>query len=486
MRLHNKASILFALASTIVSGISATSAQSEFWNDPQFVREFIGSFGINSGIEPRMTDGEQLLYRELASVISTNQQAAIVRLNTVLADGRATVQPPPLPEPEDGKKSRKQKLPEPVEVSIENPASFWFVLGNLQVLEGIPEAAMDSYGNSIEAFPDFLRAHKNLGVLLVQNQKFEEALKPLLKAIELGGTDGDLYGLLGACYLSSNQNRSAELAYNQAIVLAPKKLDWQLGAARALLYQGRYSEAGALFGELIDRNPSEPRFWLFQANCYIGLNEPLKAAFNYEVVRELGAADSAALSALGDIYLSRDLKDVAVDTYLAALQADPERNRGRAIRSAEILAGRRAMDQSEKLIVAIRESAGSTLAEDEKIQLLRLESKLALARGEDESAAKIMEDLLDANPLDGEIMLLLASHYGKSDQVERAEAMFERASRLPEFEADAHVKHAQLLVRLKVYDRAVEHLRRALAIEPKETVQRYLDGVLKTHAATRS
>lgn len=480
---------LFTLGITLL-GLSrvafAAEPQSEYWNDPQFVRKFIGSFGINSGVEPRMSDQEQLFYRELAGIISTNQPAAIQRLNAVLAEGKATVVPPPEPVAEDEPKRRKEKAPEPVEVTLQNPASFWLVLGNLQVLEGMPEAAMDSYQNAVEAFPDFLRAHKNLGVLLVQNQKFDDALKPLLKAIELGGTDGDLYGLLGACYLSTGQNRSAELAYNQAMVLTPGKKDWQLGAARALLYQGRYHEAGALFGELIQKEPAEARFWLFQANCFIGLNEPLKAAYNYEIVRELGGADAATLSALGDIYLSRNLTDVALATYLSALAADPEKNRSRAIRSAEILAARRAVDQADELIGEVRKQAGEALDDQDKLQLLRLESKLALARGEDESAAKIMEDLLDRDPMDGEIMLLLAGYYGKSGNVERAEAMFERAGRLPEFEVDAQVKHAQLLVRLKVYDRAVELLRRALALEPKETVQRYLEGVLKAQAATRS
>ena len=474
------------IASLLLISRSGAQPDKEFWNDPQFVREFIGSFGVRSDIEPHMTENEQLLYRELAAIISTNQTMAIDRIRTVLAEGGTTVQPPPFPTPEGEKPSRRQKLPEPVDITIENQASFWFVLGNLQILEGKTDEAIASYGRAIASFPDFLRAHKNLGVLMVQNQRFDDALKPLLKAIELGGSDGDLYGLLGACYLSSGRNRSAELAYNQAMLLAPGKKDWQLGAARALLYQARYLEASSLFGELISQDATEPRYWLFQANCFVGLNEPLKAAFNYEVVRELGAADAATLSALGDIYLSRNLKDVATDTYLDALAIDPATNRDRAIRSAEILAGRRAVDQSEKLISAIREQAGSSLDENEKVRLLRLQSKLALARGEDAEAARIMETLLDNNPLDGEIMLLLAAHYGKSGEVERAETMFERASRIPEFEVDAHVKHAQLLVRLKVYDRAIEHLRRALAIEPKDTVQRYLDGVLKVREATNS
>ncbi|HAV64237.1 MAG TPA: hypothetical protein DCY13_17955 [Verrucomicrobiales bacterium] len=465
---------------------AAAGPSGDYWKDPGFVAEFIGSFGIRTGVEPSLSADEQLFYRELAGIIATNQPAAIRRLNEVLAAGTATVQPPAPPEPEDDRKRKKPELPDPIQVNIQNKSSFWFVLGNLQVLEGMPEAALDSYRKAIGGYPDFLRAHQNLGVLYVQNQKFEEALPPLLKALELGGNDGDLYGLLGACYLSTGQNRSAELAYNQAMVLSPGKKDWQLGAARALIYQGRYREAGALFAELIRNEPGAAQYWKFQANCHIGLNEPLKAAYCYEVVRQLGEADAATLFALGDIYLSRGLKDVALDVYLAALNADPGQNRGRTIRAAEVLAARRALDQAGGLIGAIRDQAGAVLDEEEKTRLLRLDSKIALARGEDAGAARIMEDLLGRDPMDGEIMLLLAGYYGRSGEVERAEAMYGRVSRLPEYEAEANVKLAQLLVRLKLYERAVAHLRRALELEPKETVQRYLEGVLKAQAATRS
>jgi Flp pilus assembly protein TadD len=465
---------------------AAENPQNQFWKDPQFIAEFIGSYGVKSDVEPPMSQDDQLFYRELAGIIATNQLAAIERLSSVLAEGKTIVQPPAPPEPEDGGRRKKSKLPDPVEITLQNPASFWFTLGNLQVSEGMTDAAQASYQKAIETFPDFLRAHKNMGVLLVQNGKFEEALGSLLKALELGGNDGNLYGLLGACFLSTSQNRSAELAYNQAMVLTPGKKDWQLGAARALLYQGRYHEAGALFGELIQKEPGVAQYWLFQANCFIGLNEPMKAAYNYEMVRELGAIDAGMLSALGDIYLSRDLKDLALDTYVAAFEKDPDGNLVRAVKSAEVLAARRATSQSGKLIAAIHAKLGNDLDAEQQLRLLRLESKLALANGEDAEAAKIMEELIQREPMDGEIMLLLAGYYGRTDKVAEAEAMYERAARLTDYEADAQIKHAQLLVKQKSYDRAVKLLRSALAIEPKENIQRYLEGVLKVQAATRS
>jgi tetratricopeptide (TPR) repeat protein len=471
------------LAAASLVADTTDEVHQQFWRDPGFVAEFMGSYGVKSAIEPSLNADEQLFYQELAGIIQTDRAAAIERVTAFIRDGKAEVVVPE-PESPDGK-SRRKSGGEKREVKLTNLASFEFTLGNLQVQEGQIEAAEASYRRAIEKFPDFQRAHKNLGVILVQGGKFDEALKSLVRTLELGGSDANLYGLLGACYLSTEQYRSAELAYNQAMVLAPTKKDWRLGASRALLYQRRYQEASALFSELIAAEPKTAQYWLFQANCYIGLNEPMKAAFNYEVVREMGLAEATTLTALGDIYLSKDLRDLAFGAYLAALEKDPKANLERSVKSAEVLAGRRAVEQSGRLISKIRELAGAELAGALQLRLLRLESKLALADGEDAAAAKVMEEVLILDPLDGEIMLLLAGFYGKAGDVPRAEALFERAAKLEGREAEARVKHAQLLAKNKFYARAIELLKRAQELEPKENVQRYLDGLERLAAASR-
>ena len=55
---------------------------------------------------------------------------------------------------------------------------------------------------------------------------------------------------------------------------------------------------------------------------------------------------------------------------------------------------------------------------------------------------------------------------------------FERSAAINEkFEADAKVRHAQLLVKLGRYDQALPLLRRAQQIKPRDNVQDYLDQV---------
>ena len=54
---------------------------------------------------------------------------------------------------------------------------------------------------------------------------------------------------------------------------------------------------------------------------------------------------------------------------------------------------------------------------------------------------------------------------------------FERAAGIEGFEADAKVRHAQLLVGQRRYAEALPLLRRAQAIQPRDNVQEYLEQV---------
>jgi tetratricopeptide (TPR) repeat protein len=458
-----------------------------FWSDRQFVAGFIGSYGINSATEPSLTADEQQFLLELAAIIPTNQPLAMARIETGIQTGTATVAPAELPLEEAERSRRRRDEPKAREVKLTNLARLHYTLGNLQVQEGQTDAAIQSYRAAIGLFPNYLNAQKNLGIVLVRGGNLSEARGPLLRAVELGAVDGNLYGLLGTCYMSERNFRSAELAYNQAMLLAPDRKEWRLGAARALFSMSRYEEAAGLFAELIENEPGNADYWTFQANCFIALNQPLKAAYNYEVVRELGAAKPATLNALADIYLSRNLPEVALEAYLAALESDPLAGASTAIRSAEVLAARRAVIPAGTLLKRVTELAGNDLDATHRARMLRIESKLALAGGEDARAAAIMEELLEQDADDGEIIILLARYYGRIENIAKAEVLFDRAARLPGFEAEAHLRRAQMLAgpKLQRFDRAIEHLKRAQEIEPKENVQRYLEALERRARAAR-
>ena len=89
----------------------------------------------------------------------------------------------------------------------------------------------------------------------------------------------------------------------------------------------------------------------------------------------------------------------------------------------------------------------------------------------------VLEKIVELDPLDGEALILLGQHAARNDDLEKAIFYYERAENLEKFEADAKVRHAQLLVKHGKYDEALPLLRRAQQINPRENVQKYVEQV---------
>jgi tetratricopeptide (TPR) repeat protein len=157
--------------------------------------------------------------------------------------------------------------------------------------------------------------------------------------------------------------------------------------------------------------------------------------------------------------------------------ADAQQKGDRALRAAELLAARGALPQSQQVVAKIHEVLGAKLAEADRRKLLKLEARIALAQGGAGEAVGVLEEVVKLDPLDGEALLLLAQHYGKTSQPEKAVFYYERAASVEKFEAEAKVRHAQLLVGQSKYQDALPLLRRAQELRPREDLARYAEQI---------
>jgi tetratricopeptide (TPR) repeat protein len=76
---------------------------------------------------------------------------------------------------------------------------------------------------------------------------------------------------------------------------------------------------------------------------------------------------------------------------------------------------------------------------------------------------------VEQDPLDGEALMLLAQHCASNNEPDRAMLYYERAESLAPFEAQATIRHAQVLVGLARYGDALPLLRRAQELKPRAT-----------------
>ncbi len=443
---------MIVYASTQSLAISLSPLELKIWNDPMFQKQFTQSYIAETDIEPRVTTDEREQMQKVLALISSDKMDEAARLL---------------------EKNRNKKA----------NALYDFMLANIFFQQEDYDRAAEVYQTAVEKFPKFRRAWRNLGLIYVRQGKFKKALPALTQVVELGGSDALTYGLLGFAYSSVENNLSAETAYRMAILLDPVTMDWKMGLARSLFKQERYADAVAFCGHLISVQPGRVDLWMLQANAYIGLKQPLKAAENYELVDRLGKSTVDSLNMLGDIYINEELFEMAVNSYIHAMKKNKQGGAERAIRAAKVLSSRGAFKETKRLIKRIEDLRGDRLDVNERKDLLKLRARLAVAEGAGDEEVRVLEKIVALDPLDGEALILLGEYSSRVDENEKAVFYYERAEGIEKFEADAKVRHAQLLVRMGKYSEALPLLRRAQTLKPRDDVQKYLEQVQRVAKA---
>ncbi|MBU62041.1 MAG: hypothetical protein CMI26_06025 [Opitutae bacterium] len=447
-----------ALAQVIVSAKLFAAPEHrltrDFWTSPEFVRSFMGDYGFRTEVEPKVTRNEQQMIGEVVAKSQKDLQEAI----TYLAD----------------------------KTSLKSSAALDFALATMYFQSDRLGRAAVGYEEAIRKFPNFLRAHKNLGYVLIRQGDFDDAAKHLAKALSLGEGDGVTFVALGYCHYALERYVSAENAYRMAILRVPENKEARNGLVNCLLATDRHREVLALLDEMLDRDPSDIFCHRARANALIALDKPKKAAVALEILRRMDQLDLNGLLLLGDIYHNLDLYSLSLDDYQEALQKQGNLSPDRFMRVAAILIDRGSYKDAFDYLERLEKKFEQGLSQEESLRLLSLKAKVLLTTGQESRAAEILRNILSKNPLDGRALLLLGRLAWKKGDHATAAMNFERAAKIQEYEADAAVEHARMKVESRKYAEAVELLERAQFVKPRDNVGRYLTSVRNALVASRS
>jgi tetratricopeptide (TPR) repeat protein len=280
------------LLSLLVFGLADDKSDlAAIWNDPIFQKQFIGAYGINAEIEPRVTPEEVKVLEKVRPFMAND-----------------------LPKAEETLKKQ---------LKADSSAILDFTLGGIQFQQEKMVDALECYRKAVAKFPSFRRAWRNLGLIHAHDGRFDDAIHAFTRMIELGGGDAYSYGLLGFAYSSKQDYQAAEAAYRNALLLQPENTEWRLGLTRCVFKQQKFEDAATLLDGLIERYPEKIDFWMLQAHSYLGMKQPLKAAEDLEAVDRLGKATVDSAHTLGDIYVTENLMDLAATAYGPEAAARP-------------------------------------------------------------------------------------------------------------------------------------------------------------------
>ncbi|MEM1085750.1 MAG: tetratricopeptide repeat protein [Verrucomicrobiota bacterium] len=461
---------LFLIFSTAFSAVAEKIIPPRnLFRDPKFVRDFVGSYGFLSDVEPKVTAAESRMLVTIRELFEAGKfgeaEQAMVRFI------KETEQP-----------SDPEK--EPAEIS----AAMVFVLGNLYFSSDRKEEARRAFLEAIRRFPKFRRAHVNLGYLYISEEQFEKAKAHFQQAVSLGEGNPRVFGLLGYTYLLEQKPLAAENAYRQAYLLDPDSRDWKLGLAQTLIQQEKMAEASALLGSLIEEFPEDRELWLQQTNALLAQEKKMEAAVNLEVLRMKGLASESELTLLGNLYMDQEEPTLALYAYQAAMDKGERLDVTRSLRSARILNDYGFPEKAEAFVVRLRSRAGNSLNNEELTELELVEARIARAAGDVDRVGQILEALAKRDATNGEVLTELGKHYDELAKVEENEARRDEllVSARTNLQLAAGIESSayagslalgQLYTRERQYIKAVPPLEKALELKPSDSLKSYVSRV---------
>lgn len=289
--------------------------------------------------------------------------------------------------------------------------AYHFILANLLFEAQDYTRATQAYEIATSKEPFFRRAHKNLGLVLVQQGRYSDALSPLSEAIQLGSTEGRTYGVLAFCFFESGNLLAAREAYTQAIVLEPKTQRWQLGLIQVLLDMEAYGESIKLIETVLAQTPNDLKLWKLRANAQLGMGRTRDAATSLEIARAMGDTQNDTISLLGDIYMNEQMYSLARDVYANALAGDAQfLDFGTAVRAVELLVQAGSFSDARDLLGPIQANFPE-MSTEEELRLLTVQASVQRRLEDPLVAARTLEEILSRDATRGDALLELAEFY---------------------------------------------------------------------------
>ncbi len=442
--------IILALILQVAGRIAAEPLPIDsLWQSEAFRKAFVGAYGIDSRIEPLVNEDESFYLNEAAQAMA------------------------------EGDRERAIGILDDSGLAAESPALL-FSLGNFYFEEGRTEEAIASFTEALELFPNFRDAHRNLAILLIQTDAFEEAEVHLRRAIALGSQEGLTFGLLAYCHSLKNRAQAALAAYRMAQVTMPDEVNWRWGEAQMLQLLGQPEQAASIYGELLEENPSDVRLWINLSRAHARMEDLDSAIAHLELASRMRPLSPTNLLALGQMYLRKGLPGLALRHTLEAVESGKLPAEEAAVVTGQFV-DLRHFEEGRSLVQACRAVFGEELeTEENRPWKSLLERSLALAElqeGDREKGSRIVEALLETDPMDGPALVLLARFRAESGKIEEAIHLLEQAQGIDSVRREALIEHAKLLAGQARYEEALDLLTEANQLEPSDRIRAYMDSI---------
>lgn len=180
-----------------------------------------------------------------------------------------------------------------------------------------------------ERAPDNVHALTNLGLELVERERFDEGIALLTRAAQAAPLYSTCHVNLGYAYAKTGRLPEARAAYETALPLRPDDAKLAMELGRVLTQLDLPEEAEARFREAVRRDPELANAWLFLGTLLYTEGRFAEAGAPLERAAALLPEDARSLTALGVNLAASGRRDEAIAALRKAARLDPAFERAR-------------------------------------------------------------------------------------------------------------------------------------------------------------
>jgi tetratricopeptide (TPR) repeat protein len=197
-------------------------------------------------------------------------------------------------------------------------------LGNVLSDQGRFDEAIALYKKAIELNPKMPLPWNNMGNALRRKKQFDEAIANCRKAVELDPNYAVAHHNIGLALADQGRLVEAVAAYRKAIELEPRSAATYFDLGYALGRNGQTDEAIAAYRKAVEIDPKNVNAYINQGSALISKKRWAEAVAAFRKAVELEPKRVHAQANLGVALLNKGLTDEAVERLHAAVELDPD------------------------------------------------------------------------------------------------------------------------------------------------------------------
>ena len=277
----------------------------------------------------------------------------------------------------------------------------------------------------VQRFPALGQARYLLGMAYLTNRRFDLAAAQFEELARQAPGEAIVQLGLATAYTNAGKGKEALAALDRVGKALDKLPGYYIERGRALMLMGRADEAlqAARTAQRLAPDSTQP--YLLMGQIYAGRGDNKAAREMFARAAELSATDAGPRLALGRLALSEKNPDVALKEFDAALTADPK-------------------------------SIGAARA---KVALLAQQKRT-------KEAIQFTEGLIQREPNNSNLQIILGSLYGRERQWDRSAAAYRKAAELNPKAVEPRLGLASVALAQGKDEEAITHLQAALQQQP--------------------